>query len=123
MGYELLIIFALVLANGLFAGAEIAILSVRPAHLQHATRGRDRRALAVQELRDQPERFLATVQIGITVVGAAAAALAVQGSRPTSNPYSIVSAWEATRRRSHSRSSSRSSRGSRWCSASWSRSL
>jgi putative hemolysin len=37
-------------------------------------RRRDKRALAVQALRDQPERFLATVQIGITVVGTAAAA-------------------------------------------------
>jgi putative hemolysin len=71
---ELLIIIALVLVNGLFAGAEIAILSVRKTRLREHTRRRDRRALAVQRLRNQPERFLATVQIGITVVGATAAA-------------------------------------------------
>lgn len=72
--YELVVIMLLVLANGLFSGAEIAILSVPPAQLQHGARRRDRGALAVQELRGQPERFLATVQIGITVVGAAAGA-------------------------------------------------
>ena len=72
MGTEILIITILVLANGLFAGAEIALLSVRPAQLQVG--GRDRRAGAVIALRKQPERLLATVQIGITVVSAAAAA-------------------------------------------------
>jgi putative hemolysin len=71
---ELIIIIALVLINGLFAGAEIAILSVRKTRLKEHARRRDRRALAVERLRDQPERFLATVQIGITVVGSTAAA-------------------------------------------------
>jgi len=73
MAGELLIVVVLVLANGLFAGAEIAILSVRKGRVQEAGARGDRRALAVQALRDQPERFLATVQIGITVVSAAAA--------------------------------------------------
>ncbi|MBK7534858.1 MAG: HlyC/CorC family transporter [Myxococcales bacterium] len=74
MASELLIIVALMLANGLFAGAEIAVLSIRKTRLQEFVRRRDRRALAVKSLRDHPERFLATVQIGITVVGTAAAA-------------------------------------------------
>jgi putative hemolysin len=75
MATELLIIVALVLANGLFAGAEIAVLSVRKTRLQELARRRDRRALAILSLRDHPERFLATVQIGITVVASAAAAV------------------------------------------------
>ena len=74
MSSELVIILVLVLANGLFAGAEIAVLSVRPGMLEPSSRRSARRALAVKARRDQPERFLATVQIGITVVGAAAAA-------------------------------------------------
>lgn len=76
---ELLIILVLVLANGLFAGAEIAVLTASKVKLQTRTAARDRRALAVTRLRDQPERFLATVQIGITVIGSAAAAFG--GSR------------------------------------------
>jgi putative hemolysin len=69
-----LILLALVLVNGLFAGAEIAVLTAAKANVQQRASRSDRRALAVLALRDQPERFLATVQIGITVVGAAAAA-------------------------------------------------
>jgi putative hemolysin len=71
---EILILLALVVANGLFAGAEIAVLTVSKARVQQGVAKRRRGALAVQALRGQPERFLATVQIGITVVGAAAAA-------------------------------------------------
>jgi putative hemolysin len=71
---ELLILLALVAANGLFAGAEIALLTAGKGRVQQLAAARDRRALAVVALREQPERFLATVQIGITVVGAAAGA-------------------------------------------------
>src|SRR5687767_6622624 len=72
---ELVAILVLVLLNGVFAGAEIAILTIRPGRLQQLVDGGSRRARLVQELRDQTERFLAIVQIGITVVGSAAAAL------------------------------------------------
>jgi putative hemolysin len=74
MGSELLIVVGLLMANGLFAGAEIAVLSVRKTRLREFIRRKDRRALAVKSLRDSPERFLATVQICMTTVGTAAAA-------------------------------------------------
>ncbi|HWU90448.1 MAG TPA: hemolysin family protein [Kofleriaceae bacterium] len=74
MGTELLTVLAFLLANGLFAGAEIAILTVRKTRLRELIRRRDRRALAIKKLRDDPERFLATVQICITTAGTAAAA-------------------------------------------------
>jgi len=74
MGSELLIVVGLLMANGLFAGAEIAVLSVRKTRLREFIRRKDKRALAVKTLRDHPERFLATVQIGMTTVGTAAAA-------------------------------------------------
>ena len=74
MGSELLIVVGLLMANGLFAGAEIAVLSVRKTRLREFIRRKDRRALAVKTLRDHPERFLATVQICMTTVGTAAAA-------------------------------------------------
>lgn len=74
MATEFLIVFGFLLANGLFAGAEIAVLSVRKTRLREFIRRKDKRALAVKSLRDQPERFLATVQIAITTVGTAAAA-------------------------------------------------
>lgn len=71
---ELLVILALVLLNGVFAGAEIAILSLRKTRLAELAADGDRAARAVVRLRQDPEAFLATVQIGITVVGATAAA-------------------------------------------------
>ncbi len=74
MASELLIILALVLANGVFAGAEIAILSLRKTRVDQLASEGSRRAIAVRTLRDRPERFLATVQVGITVIGATAAA-------------------------------------------------
>src|SRR5450432_3519322 len=71
---ELLIVVGLLMIHGLFSGSEIAILTVRKTRLREFIRRRDRRALAVKALRDQPERFLATVQIGMTIAGTAAAA-------------------------------------------------
>jgi putative hemolysin len=57
-----------------FAGAEIAVIALRKTRLtQLVDEGRSS-ARAVKRLRDAPEQFLATVQIGITVIGATAAA-------------------------------------------------
>lgn len=70
---ELGIVFALVLANGLFAGAEIAIIAVRATRLEELAE-ESRAGASLARLRRDPERFLATVQIGITVVSATAAA-------------------------------------------------
>jgi putative hemolysin len=71
---ELLVIVALVLANGFFAGAEIAVVALRRTRIQELAEQGRRGTRAVLALRANPERFLATVQIGITVVGATAAA-------------------------------------------------
>ena len=71
---EILIILALVLVNGLFSGAEIAIVALRKTRLAQLSSTGSGAARAVERLRAEPERFLATVQIGITVVGASAAA-------------------------------------------------
>lgn len=71
---ELLVILALVLANALFSGAEIAVLTVRRTRLAELVDEERAGAASLSALRADPESFLATVQIGITVVGAAAAA-------------------------------------------------
>jgi putative hemolysin len=72
---ELLVIFALTLANAFFAGAEIAIVGIRKTRIQQLAEEGSRGAAAVLALRANPERFLATVQVGMTVVGATAAAV------------------------------------------------
>jgi putative hemolysin len=70
----MLIILALALANGFFAAAEIAIIALRGTRLRQLVEEGHGSARAVVSLRNEPERFLATVQIGVTVVGATAAA-------------------------------------------------
>lgn len=72
--FELLVLLGLVLVNGVLSGAEIAIVTVRATRLKQLVDEGSGAARAVERLRGQPERFLATVQIGITVVGATAGA-------------------------------------------------
>jgi putative hemolysin len=74
IGGELLVILCLVLLNGFFSGAEIALLSVRKSRLGDLARGGKKSAQRALSLREHPERLLATVQVGITVIGATAAA-------------------------------------------------
>jgi putative hemolysin len=71
---ELAVILALILANGVFAGAEIALIALRRSRIHQLVEQRRPGARAVKELRDAPERLIATVQTGITVVGSTAAA-------------------------------------------------
>jgi putative hemolysin len=71
---EIAVILALVAANGVFAGAEIAVIALRKTRLAQLVEEGRASARAVKRLRDEPERFLATVQIGITIVSSTAAA-------------------------------------------------
>lgn len=72
---ELALIALLIVLNGFFAGAEIAIVSARRARLQPLADEGNRRAQAALRLKADPDRFLATVQIGVTVVGTLASAV------------------------------------------------
>ena len=60
--------------SGIFAGTEIAVIALRGSRLDALVATRSKRARAVKRLRGDPERFLATVQIGITIIGAIAGA-------------------------------------------------
>ena len=72
---EILIIFLLLLANGVFAMTEIAVVSSRKARLKKAADEGSLRARAALELVEEPTRFLSTVQIGITLIGTLAGAV------------------------------------------------
>ena len=69
MTLEAILIFCLIVANGVFAMAEIAIVSSRKARLKAMADAGDRRARAALALAESPDDFLSTVQIGITFVG------------------------------------------------------
>lgn len=71
---ELFVILLLVLANGFFAGAEIAVVALRKSRIEELAAEGRAGASALLSMREAPERFLATVQVGITVVSATAAA-------------------------------------------------
>ncbi|MEO1523332.1 MAG: hemolysin family protein, partial [Cyanobacteria bacterium J06633_2] len=71
---EFLIILVLVVTNGIFAMAEISIISVRKTRLQELTNQGDDRARVALELSNTPNRFLSTVQVGITLIGILAGA-------------------------------------------------
>ncbi|HEY9696918.1 MAG TPA: hemolysin family protein [Trichocoleus sp.] len=71
---EILIVLVLMLANGVFAMSEMAIVSARRARLQELAEQGDSKALAALELASSPNRFLSTVQVGITLIGILAGA-------------------------------------------------
>lgn len=71
---EFLIILLLMLANGIFAAAEIAVVSARKARLEALADGGDHSARVVLDLKAAPDRFLSTVQVGITLIGVVAGA-------------------------------------------------
>jgi putative hemolysin len=71
---ELFIVIALILANGFFSGAEMAIVASRRGRLRQLADEGDVAARTALELASSPDRFLPTVQVGITLVGTLAAA-------------------------------------------------
>jgi putative hemolysin len=71
---ELGVIFLLLLANGVFAMTEMAVVSSRKSRLQVLAEGGNRGALAALKLINDPNRFLPAVQVGITLVGLLAGA-------------------------------------------------
>ncbi|WP_035984999.1 hemolysin family protein [Leptolyngbya sp. KIOST-1] len=66
---EIALILLLIVANGLFSGSEIAVVSARKVRLEQRLEQGDRRAREALRLVNAPNNFLATVQIGITLIG------------------------------------------------------
>jgi putative hemolysin len=71
---EIIIIFLLLVANGVFAMSEIAVVTARKIRLQQLAESGDKQAQAALNLAENPNQFLATVQVGITLVGILAGA-------------------------------------------------
>lgn len=73
---EIFLVAALVVLNGYFAASEIALVSARRAAIKMEADEGSRRAQAVLRLTADPSRFLAAIQVGITLVGFGASATA-----------------------------------------------
>lgn len=74
VAFEIVAILFLVVLNGFFALAEMAVVSSRKARLQQRAAEGDAGAAAALQLAEDPDDFLSTVQIGITLVGVLAGA-------------------------------------------------
>jgi putative hemolysin len=72
---EILFLFLLLVINGVFAMSEIALISSRRIRLQQMAKEGDAGAKAALEISETPNRFLSTVQIGITLIGIMAGAI------------------------------------------------
>lgn len=66
---EILVILLLILLNGLFAMTEVAVISARRSNLNTRARQGSKRAREALRLAEDPDRFLSTIQIGITLIG------------------------------------------------------
>jgi putative hemolysin len=73
---QILLVAVLILLNGYFAAAEIALVSARRAAIKMLADEGSPRARAVLRLTEDPSRFLAAIQVGITLVGFGASATA-----------------------------------------------
>jgi putative hemolysin len=87
---EIIFLLFLILLNGIFAMSEFAMVSARKSRLQPLADNGNERARIALELADHPDRFLATIQIGITLIGTLAGAI---GGAALARPFAE---WLAT---------------------------
>ena len=71
--FNIILIFVFILIGGVFAAAEIALISLRSSQVKRLAR-RGRRGQLVAQLHENPNRFLSAVQIGVTLAGFLSAA-------------------------------------------------
>ena len=66
---EIALLFGLIILNGVFAMSEIALVTARKVRLSKLAEAGDKAAIAALQLGEDPNKFLSTVQIGITSIG------------------------------------------------------
>ena len=84
---EWFVVFVCLLLNGLLAAAEIAFVTLTRAQLREVAKSGKKSALTLLELRENPERTLSVMQIGISLVAALAAAVGGSEAQETIAPY------------------------------------
>jgi putative hemolysin len=75
MWFDALLILLFILANGIFAAAEIAVVTTRRTRIKQLVEEGHPHAKVLERLREHPDRFLATIQIGVTLAAAIASAI------------------------------------------------
>lgn len=80
---ELLLIIILILINAFFAASEMAIVSLNRTKITHLANEENKKAKTLLKLMEEPSKFLATIQVGITMAGfLASASAATSMSKP-----------------------------------------
>lgn len=67
--HDLIIIIVLIILNGVFSMSEVALISARKSKLTSEAKNGNRNAITALKLQSEPDRFLSTIQIGITLIG------------------------------------------------------
>lgn len=88
---EAVVILGCLFLNALFAAYEMAFVSIPRSELRGLVKSGNKDAKTLLSLRENPERTLSIIQIGITLVGAIAAAVGGAGAGETLEPYFIQS--------------------------------
>lgn len=88
---ELLIIFLLTLLNAFFALSEIALVSVKKSKIEHKAAQGNSSAKKILDLLQNPENFLSSVQVGITLIGIISGAYG--GAALTDDMHQLLIGW------------------------------
>ncbi|TAJ76698.1 HlyC/CorC family transporter [bacterium] len=84
--FEIIVIAACLIFNAILSGTEMAFVTVPRPRLRELARGGHPAAQKILSLRDNPERTLSIIQVGITLVGALAAAVGGAGAEESIQP-------------------------------------
>ncbi|MFO0753407.1 MAG: hemolysin family protein [Thermodesulfovibrionales bacterium] len=86
MWFDIFLIAIFIFINGFFAASEIAVVTIRRTRIKQLMEEGSSHAKTLNRLREEPDRFLATIQLGVTLAGALASAIggaaAVQVLKP-----------------------------------------
>lgn len=84
---EFIVVVVCLVLNGILSGTEMAFVSTGRAHLRELSKNGSQRAQQLLSMKARPERILSIIQIGITLVGAIAAAVGGAGAEESLSPY------------------------------------
>lgn len=86
---NLLVVLAFTLVGGFFAAAEIALVSLRESQVQRIVAERGKRGRRLADLVEDPNRFLAAVQVGVTMAGFLSAGFGASRMSPQISPLLV----------------------------------
>ncbi len=99
MMIEIILISVFIVVSGFFAASEIAVVTCRRTRIKQLMEAGSKNAVVLHNLRENPDRFLATIQIGVTLTGALASAIggaaAVKVLKPllSTVPVQLIAAY------------------------------